>query len=92
MKIFYLAYALSCGILTSNTLPTTQVMERVDEWHGSSNWKSTMLTGSKNPASDEWYDCTAKLMPISWEITILPIGCLILLLSRYKASVWKHGN
>ena len=57
-KNFYLAYALNCGILTSNTLSTTQVMDRVDEWHGSSNWKSTMLTGSKNPASDEWYDCT----------------------------------
>ena len=60
-KNFYLAYALNCGILTSNNLRTAQVMERVDEWQGSSNWKSTMLTGSKNPESDEWYDCTAKL-------------------------------
>ena len=94
-KNFYLAYALNCGILTSNTLPTAQVMERVDKGHGSSNQNLTISKGSKNPASDEWYDFTAKLsiiMPISWEITILPIGCLILLLSRYLTKVSKHGD
>ena len=79
-KKFYLAYALNCGILTSNTLQTSQVMERVDKGHGSSNQNLTISKGSKNPASDEWYD-------LSWEITILPIGCLIVLLSRYLASV-----
>ena len=85
MKIFYLAYALSCGILTSNTLQTSQVMERVDKGHRSSNQNLTISKGSKNPASDEWYD-------LSWEITILPIGYLILLLSRYLTKVSKHGD